>query len=546
MRVHLMSFRASCLAALALQVSLFAQSNSIPGLDVKLSDLSTITALGRQGTYPNGVNGFGGATTSCNVGTVQVDWFEAMDTRHPYIATLMARETNGRLVQICDRSFIKHGFLSTNSNGCGTCQQPGTGTKLGLACSDTYSASLNGDGYYMSPADEVDPWLGAWASQNSYFDRGEPDVGSPANKDGVRSLTRAMVSALGPIAHRMRVLDSDLAVTGSQYYYQGYYVIRGEPDAARNNSFATRQFVPTFNTTTQTWSCAVTGVKTDGSILTRWSGATVTSGGNGNDDGRFYVAVKVTGPVAGRYHYEYAIQNRDNNRAGGAIRIATCRDAQVWNAGFRDVDQVATNDWTFTRTTTELVWSTTTNALRWNSFYNVWFDSDAAPASATLLVDEFATGPGLASVSVTTSAPVELVNLTLGAGCGSPAPALFATGTPARALLGNATFGLQMTGVLPNASCWFFLSGTPGSTALGSGCTSYADLSAPLISIGIVASPTGVATLPMPVPASASLEGTALAAQGCQWNTPSGAWYGYLDFSGGLKVRIGNTLPGCP
>ncbi|MCC6670487.1 MAG: hypothetical protein IT458_05460 [Planctomycetes bacterium] len=541
----MLSLRA-LLAVLVPVLSLAAQSNGVSGLDCRISNLGEILAAGRTGTYPNGLNGLGGATTICNIGTVQVDWYRAMDPRHPFIATIVARESDGRMVQISDRSYVKHGFTSTNTQitNCGTCQNPGTGDKLGLYCTDTYSASLNANSYYLAPPDEVDPFLGTWNPVGSHFDRGEPDVGSPANRDGVRSLTNSQVTAMGPIAHRVKVSDQDLVVGGARFYYQAFYVITGELEAVRGNSLASREFTSRWDSGLGRFVFTVQGATQEGTVLARWTGATVTSAANGADDGRYYVAVKVSGPVAGLYHYEFAIQNRDNRRGANGLRIPICSAAEVRNVGFRDVDALAANDWSFTREGGDLVFRTSDNPLLWNTIYNVWFDSDAAPASAPLVLEQHGAGPGAATVSVASQAPLELANLGVGPGCGAPAPRLYAAGNPARALLGNQSFGLVLDGVAGGAACVVLL-GHPGSLALGGGCTAWLDLQQTMLAVPITAGGSGVGLLALPVPNSATLEGTALATQGCELQS-GGAWLGQLDFSNGLKVRVGSNLPGCP
>src|SRR5262245_11212086 len=83
-----------------------AQSNLIPGTDVSLGKMDTISALGRTGTFPDGLNGVALATTSCNKGTVKVPWEAAMLEDHPFISFLVARESNGRLQQISDWSYV--------------------------------------------------------------------------------------------------------------------------------------------------------------------------------------------------------------------------------------------------------------------------------------------------------------------------------------------------------------------------------------------------------------------------------------------------------
>ena len=41
-------------------------------------------------------------------------------------------------------------------------QMSGTGSLMGVNCSDTYGAGNNGDRNWLGPATELDPWLGTW------------------------------------------------------------------------------------------------------------------------------------------------------------------------------------------------------------------------------------------------------------------------------------------------------------------------------------------------------------------------------------------------
>ncbi len=541
---------AACLGGAAL-----GQPNVIPGIDVSLGILGTFNDLGRTGTYPNGVSGFAMSTTSCNLGTVNVNWFQAMNADHPFIGFLVARELNGRLEQISDRSYVKHAFYALSNSQCTPCQNPSNGTFLGVGCSDTYSTGNNGDNYWIGPPDEVDPWTGTWNPVGSHFDRGEPPVSGSASTDGARSLTSTMANALLPVGHRVRVNDADLNVPNATFYYQGFYVIRGEAEANRGNNLCSRRF--TVSWSGSQWTTSVpssNNASVYGSILERWTGATVTSNTNGAGDGRVHVAVRVTGPVNGLYHYEYAVHNRDSARAVQAFRIPICAGASFENPGFRDVDAVAGNAWTATRTGEEIVFATDTwlanpaaNALRWNMFYNFWFDSDAAPDTASATLDAFAPGAGAPSFTVTTTAPRNLSNLYLGPGCGSPPPSLFATGSPARALLGNSTFGLRCTG-LPAGASILLLSGVlDGIWTLGPGCDLYMT-GAPLVDILLIpatADPLGVYNLAVPVPSNPVLEGLHA---NLQVVTPEagGPLFGGYALSNGLRVRFGSLVPSCP
>ncbi|MEO6710735.1 MAG: hypothetical protein ABI054_10155, partial [Planctomycetota bacterium] len=147
------------------------------------------------------------------------------------------------------------------------------------------------------------------------------------------------------------------------------------------------------------------GQKLDGSVLRRWAGSTLDSGANIPDDGRVYVASKVSGPTVGNYHYEYAFHNRDNLRGVGAIHIPLNPAASISNLGFSDIDGLPGTDWSIVVTGSEITISTPNNPLAWNTIYNVWFDTDTAPLPDTLTLDEFAAGPGAPSFGVTSVAP---------------------------------------------------------------------------------------------------------------------------------------------
>jgi len=523
----------------------FAQSNTDNAIDLSLANITDITAVGRTGAFPTGMNGVSFETTCCNEGTKQINWHAAMQSDHPYIVFEIARELNGRFEQISDWSYVKHGFFALSNSLCSSCSAT-DGTVLGIGCSDTYATGNNSDNYWLGPPEEIDPWLGQWNPVCSHFDRGEPDVGPPNNCNGARSLSSAQANALGPVSHRIHVKDEDLNVVGATFWFQGMYVITSEGDRVRDDNIASRQFLAAWNGSR--WNMNEFNPQTLGSVLTRWTGASVSSGANGVDDGRLYIAVKITGPVNGFYHYEYAVQNRDNSRGVSAFRIPVCTGARVQNIGFGDIDDDAGNDWSSSVAAGEIAWSTATNALKWNSFYNFWFDSDAAPVSTPLALDEATPGPGLPTVLVTSSAPVGLFNVFLGAGCANDTPpTLFATGTPARGTLGNASFAIESTGndgLQPNVlkyslalgshtlgACTLYLGPTPGGSFVASTVTSDAG---------------GRAVHGAPVPNDAALEGLILSLQAIGRDPGNGTLFGSFELSDGLEVRLGSALSGCP
>ncbi|MCA8977223.1 MAG: hypothetical protein KDC98_21050, partial [Planctomycetes bacterium] len=398
----------SFLVAMAAGASLVAQANTISGLDGHLAAIDSLTYFGRRGSHPNGEVGMAMQTTVCNSGSVNIDWFAAMQPNHPKFAFLVARVANDRIEQISDRrTFCKHVFQASFANGtCGTCQNPGSTTLLGVNCSDTYGQAINADRYWLAPAAEIDPWLGTWNPIGSYFDVGDPlQVGYPLAADGVRSL---VISSFDSVKNRITVDEQDLLITGASYYYGMQLVIGGEALANRGDNMAHRGFLPAWNGAS--WSISDSSVgQQHGSILGRWPGASVHSGTNGADDGRIFVASKVTALGGGAYHYEYAVHNVDSSRGVSAFRVPIDASATASNFTFGDVDNDPANDWSAARVGNFVVFSVSsmamTNTLEWNTIFNFGFDADFAPGAAMCELDAARIGPGALWTSVQAEVP---------------------------------------------------------------------------------------------------------------------------------------------
>ncbi|MFY9342688.1 MAG: hypothetical protein WAT39_09375 [Planctomycetota bacterium] len=523
----------STIASLAALQGLMAQSNTVAGLDGNLYDIASPTVWGRRGpAYPGGEIGFSAANYMCNPGTVTIPWQAAMQPNHPKFGFLIVRESGGRMVQVSDYSYVKHAFTSINGNSgpCTPCQNPGTGSVMGIGCYDVYGAGNNGDRYYLGPAPELNPWLGTWNPVGSYFDRGDPAVAPPANMDGARSLSSTQVSAFDVVKNRVTVKESELGVAGATYYYQIHLIHQGEALAKRNNNLRNRGATFTWGGTS--WSTANVGTSQSGSVLNRWSGATYNAAANGTDDGQFGVAVKVTGPVNGFWHYEYAVQNIDNQRGGAAFRLPICAGARVQNVGTRDIDANPLNDWTSSVTSGEIAFlATAGNAHRWNQLFNFWFDCDAAPTAGNATIDQADPGVGALSFVVPTQVPRLQPTVHLAGGCGTPAAEIFPNGVPAA---GNAAFAVQAATA---PATWLLLFFSPISTpqALGSGCTLLLDSGA-MSTVGLYVT-NGAGSVAVPIPVAPGQSPADLWLQAATF-IPSPPLFGLVGLSNGLKVRF--------
>lgn len=390
----------------ALAGALSAQSNVVPGLDGRLTVVDSLSYYGRRGAaYPNGEIGMAMLNEMCNPGLVQIPWHAAMQPDHPKFGFLIVRVANDRLEQISDRSFCKHAFTSTNyTASCGPCQSTGGlgGTVMGIGCSDTYGAGNNADRQWLGPADEIDPWLGTWNPVGSYFDQGDPNVGPPQNNDGIRS---PWYTGTDQVKNRVTVKEQDLLTANAQYFYGIHLLHQGEAIGNRGDNLASRGFDPVYGGSTWSLGNNAQG-QVYGSILQHWSGASVDVGQNGNDDGRFFVAVKVTALGSSNFHYEYAVHNADNSRGAATFRVPIAAASTASNFTFRDIDSNLLNEWTAARVGNEIVFSApATNPLNWNTIYNFGFDVDRAPGSGAVALDEARIGSGALFVTVPSSVP---------------------------------------------------------------------------------------------------------------------------------------------
>ena len=408
------------LAVVLLAAGLAAQSNTVPGLDGRLTFVDDLTYWGRRGAaHPNGEVGISMLNEMCNPGTVTIPWQAAMQPNHPKFGFLICRVAGGRIEQINEWSFCKHAFVSVNVNGsCGTCVQPGTGSVMGLNCSDTYGADNNADRFWLGPPREINPWLGTWNPVGSYFDIGDPmQAGYPAPADGVRSLNQNIFDS---VQNRVTVDEVDLLTPGASYFYGLQLIHQGEALSRRADNLAHRGFNAQWNGSSWVFGNN-SAQQAYGSILDRWPGATVNVGGNGTDDGRFYVGVRATPLAGGLYHYEYAVHNVDNSRAGATFRIPLAAGAVATNFTFRDIDKTAGNDWTVAQVGNEIVFSASANnPLEWNTIYNFGFDANVPPGLGTSHIDQARPGPGALTVDVPTRVPggLPVASFALfGAGC---------------------------------------------------------------------------------------------------------------------------------
>lgn len=334
--------------------------------DVQLFALNSLTQSGTgTGTYPNRTLGLGVLTTSCNTGSNNIEWYAAMNERHPVISFNVYRVKDDRFEHISD-SWLKHGWLATNSTstGCAPCNNPGSGQLLGPGCSDTYGVFNNTDQDDLGPRNEINPFAGTWECTGSYFSGYINDCVKRNNNSGLSS-----------IDHKLQVREADLSGS-TAYYYEAYYVTAGDSD--KYNNLGSRVFTPTWNGTS--WAFSNQTDFQRGPALQRWGNVRTIA--LPRDEGDVHVASRVTARTGNVYRYTYVVYNHDVDRQVNTFAIPVPDSANVTNLYFHDPDHNSGNEWSSVRNGGRIQWSTTTNPITWSNAYTFSFDCDIEPRDA--------------------------------------------------------------------------------------------------------------------------------------------------------------------
>ncbi|MHC5111994.1 MAG: hypothetical protein ACYTHJ_19195 [Planctomycetota bacterium] len=362
------------------------------GPDMVFCQLYGLQQFGRLGSFV----GMALATTSWNVGTEPLVWYQNPDNRHPFIVGNVFRLKDDRFEQI-GQSWIKHGFCALDSSQCTTTCQ-GTGcTTLGLGCTDTYGASLNANRNYLGPRHEVDPWTGDFTYAGSHLDSSHSH---------------------NAIDHRLQMHDFDLDPAtnpGASYFGEGYYVCLDDINVM--NSIAHKP-VTFSGSPGGTWNVGMSGSTTspiDGPAIYSWPDAQFTTIAQEvpvqefvSPDGRCVLGWKVTDLGNNMWHYEYALYNVDMDRKVNSFSIPVTDGTIVTNVDFSWVfhhgEPYGNTEWSWNLGGGAITWSTTDNPVRWGTLYNFRFDANVPPVTAVATLGLFEPGtPG--SVTGMTEGP---------------------------------------------------------------------------------------------------------------------------------------------
>ncbi|MEM7262887.1 MAG: hypothetical protein AAF488_12920 [Planctomycetota bacterium] len=349
------------------------------GADVVYTECTSITNWGQSG----GVHGYSLGTHTCNIGDANLDWGGGTT---PLFGMNAFRLVDGRLEQI-GLSWLKNGTIAAVSSGCGLPCNGSGGSVLGAGCRDVYGSSYNGGQSRLGPRSAVNAFTGAYPGQSTGTD---PSV----------------------INERLQVAQTELATTGALYFIEGVYV--APDDAAAGNAFNNASY-KRITVNTSNYDLTPVGTMQIGfGAIYAWADhglglntpdpdVTITEV-DVPGEGRFLVGAKAIDLGSGNWRYEYAIYNLSSHRSGGSFSVPL-GSGSATNAGFHDVDHHSgepfdPTDWSIDITANAITWSSpqtfaeneNSNALRFGTLYNFWFESTDPPVTDDLTLGLFRPG----------------------------------------------------------------------------------------------------------------------------------------------------------
>jgi hypothetical protein len=375
----------------------FAKGATLPGYegerggigpDVIVGDLTGPSSYG----VANNIAAYAIGTTSCNIGDAELLWISG-NNQHPVIGQNVYRLKDGVFQQV-GMSHLKHGFTALQGSLCATAQNPcfssGTGSRLGVGCSDPYSSGLNGGQSRLGPKWQVNAHTGFYPY--------------PFNNVALDNNT---------IGRRLQIPVEDVNPAlnaGAVYWSEGHYVT--PDDAASGNqdnnaSYRRVQFSSNANFSASFIGSTVRQMP----AIRAWQDFDPSVNEQDvrvPDEGLFIVSSKATDNGDGTWTYAYAIHNLNSDRSGQAFSIptggATLTDVGFHSPFYHSGDGIGgstypNTDWAVIDRGASISWESETfeqnanaNALRWGTTYSYWFTSDAEPETATASLTLFKPG----------------------------------------------------------------------------------------------------------------------------------------------------------
>jgi hypothetical protein len=350
------------------------------GADVVYSDFPSVSRYGPVA----GIHAYSLDTYTCNIGTGNLFWGNSHNGS-PEVGFNAYRLSNGRLVQI-GMSFCKQACCAAAGTGCGmSCNGQG-GSVLGSGCRDIYGAGYNSAQSRLAPRSQANAYTGAFPIMNS----GSGDA----------------------IFRRLQIAETAMSPTqypGALYFMEGVYV--AFDDAASGNAHNNASYKRCTVNASYSWT-PVGAMQIGIPAIQAWRdhglGANTPDPSvnlgivDVPDEGRFHYAHKVTDLGNGTWRYDYAIFNLNSDRSGGSFSVPIPAGTTITNTGFHDVNYHSgepydNTDWTIVVGADNITWRSpqtyaqnlNSNALRWGTMYNFWFDADRPPTDGDVTLGLF-------------------------------------------------------------------------------------------------------------------------------------------------------------
>jgi hypothetical protein len=369
--------RALRLGAAALAAGAGSAAGQSSGPDLITGDVTDL----RYWATVGGTNAYSVGASGCNVGDAPVSW-DGTSNLHPIVAQNIYRIKNNRFVHI-GQGWVKHGHSAANASGCATCILPPNGTsQLGVGCSDTYAAGLNGFQILLGPRSQINATTGDFPYPystppiNTALDRrvqvAVSDVSASNNPNALYFAEATWITAddalagngLNNVSYR-QIMFNDTASDP---------VVVGDTQQQMPAIVAWQSFDPTVILTVAEYTDTTTGTP-------------ITA--------RFWIGARSADNGDGTWHYEYAIFNQNADRCAGSFSVPISGQVTITNFGFHaplsHSGEPYSNDlWDAAATADSVIFATTpydtdpnANAIRWGTLYNVRFDASTPPTTGT-------------------------------------------------------------------------------------------------------------------------------------------------------------------
>ncbi|MFT7168373.1 MAG: hypothetical protein ACI80K_001502, partial [Paracoccaceae bacterium] len=368
-------------------------ANPVMGPDVIVGEIPNSTTWGAVGN----MSGYSLGTTSCNVGDQELLWI-AGNNQHPVIGQNIFRMEDGRFEQI-GLGWLKHGFTALQQNLCCTCNNSGTGTRLGVGCSDPYGSGLNGSQSGLGPRSQVNAFTGAFAY---------PFLSQGQTGDRVYKRIQVLTDDVNPSMH-----------PSAQYFGEAQYVTPDDSAAGNGpNSISYCDLNRSSSTTQGAFRLNVAGGSTVRELCAIRGWEAADSGVVAQDiqvpgEGLFVAGSNVVDNGDGTWTYNYAVCNINSDFSGREFTVpfgsmVTVSDIGMSFPMYHSGEPYTNIDWTGSINSGNVSWETEgfmqnadANALRWGTTYSFWLTANAAPTTVAATLGLFKPGnPGNQSVAL--------------------------------------------------------------------------------------------------------------------------------------------------